>query len=660
MKKFRQALFNPSLGRKLLLSFCAVLVISLVASSFVSYEIAKRSLSSELIGSATLSSNTLSSVVDNDMQRNMDAVDYFATAINEQSYNDRAELLERLRTYDGASSNVEGIYVGTTQGVFYTSSDKPNPPDYDPRERPWYKLAEASPDKAVITPPYVSSSTQQMTVTIAKVTDDKSGVVGLDISIASLLKITSTVKIGEKGYAFIIAPDGTYISHPTRAAGETDEIAKRVVDENKAQGQFSYVYEGVEKQLSYVTSPITGWKLVGNFTQEEIEQKVSPVLYQTLIVLVIALIVGSIIVWLITRSISKRMNRIVDVAHAISQGDLTRSVQDRSRDELGRLSVAFNDMNRSLGSLVGSIQDTVSDVVASSEQLTASSEQTSRATEQITEAIEQFSGGSDRQNSHISHSADQLNEVAGFLNQVQQHSGSLLNLSQTSTHMADSGDQLVRRTVSQMEQIDQAVNEAYGVVSGLSHKSSQISDILKTINTIAEQTNLLSLNAAIEAARAGEAGKGFSVVAGEVKKLAEQSHQSAGHIEGLLQDIIGEINESIATFDRIHHSVGDGLSGVQQSAEQFQQLKANAHTISSSLQEMNTLIGDVNNNADHVSKSVAEVSEIAGKNAGNMHDIAASAEEQLASMEEISSSAQSLSKLAEDLQKEIEHFKIGE
>ncbi|WPP41189.1 methyl-accepting chemotaxis protein [Paenibacillus hunanensis] len=660
MKNLKHVLFNPSLGRKLMLSFCAVLIAALVTSSLVSYAIAKRTLSNELIGSATLSSNTLSSVVDNDMQRNIDAVDYFAKAITEQSYSDQAELLEQLRTYDKASSNLEGIYVGTNQGVFYTSSDKPNPPGYDPRQRPWYKLAEANPGKAVITPPYVSSSTQQMTVTIAKQTDDNSGVVGLDLSIASLLQITSTVKIGEKGYAFIIAPDGTYISHPTIAAGQTNDIAKRIIAENKEQGQFSYVFEGQDKQLSYVTSPITGWKLVGNFNQSEIQEKVSPVLYQTLIVLVIALIVGGIVVWLITRSISKRMNRIVDVAHAISQGDLTRSVQDRSRDELGKLSVAFNDMNRSLSSLVGSIQDTVSDVVASSEELTASSEQTSRATEQITEAIEQFSGGSDRQNTHISQSAHQLSEVAGFLNQVQQHSGSLLGLSQTSTQMADSGDQLVRRTVSQIEQIDHAVNEAYGVVNGLSHKSSQISDILKTINTIAEQTNLLSLNAAIEAARAGEAGKGFSVVAGEVKKLAEQSHQSAGHIEGLLQDIISEINESISTFDRIHQSVGEGLSGVQQSADQFQQLKSNAHHISSSLQEMNTLISDVSNNADDVAQSVAEVSDIAGKNAGNMHDIAASAEEQLASMEEISSSAQSLSKLAEDLQKEIEHFKIGE
>ncbi|WP_322923427.1 methyl-accepting chemotaxis protein [Paenibacillus campi] len=660
MRNFKAKWFTLSLGRKLMLSFCAILIAALVVSSTISYMIARHAISNELIGSATLSSNTLSAVVDNDMQRTIDAVDYFASTINQQTYSNRADLLERLRTYDQASTNVEAIYVGTKQGAFYTSSDMPNPAGYDPRKRPWYKLAEASPGKAVITPPYVSSSTQKMTVTVAKQTSDNSGVVGLDISIASLLQIASTIKIGEQGYAFIIAPDGAFISHPTIPPGQTNDIAKRIINENKAQGQFSYTYDGKAKQLSYATSPLTGWKVGCNFNQSEIEQKSSPVLYQTLIVLIVALIVGGTIIWLITRSISRRMNRIVDVADAISQGDLTRAVHDNSGDELGKLSVAFNNMNRSLGSLVGSIQDTVSDVVASSEQLTASSEQTSRATEQITAAIEQFSGGSDRQNSHISQSAQQLGEVASFLNQVQQHSGSLLDLSQTSTRMADSGDQLVHRTVAQIEQIDHAVNEAYSVINGLSHKSSQISEILKTINTIAEQTNLLSLNAAIEAARAGEAGRGFSVVAGEVKKLAEQSHQSAGHIEGLLQDIIREINESIATFDRIHQSVEAGLGGVQQSAQQFQQLKSNAHTISSSLQEMNTLINDVSHNADDVARSVTEVSEIADKNAGNMHDIAASAQQQLASMEEISSSAQSLSKLADDLQREIEHFKISE
>ncbi|ANF94811.1 hypothetical protein AR543_01355 [Paenibacillus bovis] len=660
MNAIKSLFLNQSLGRKLMFSFCAVLIVALVTSSLVSYFTAQRSLSEELIDSTALNAGTLSAIVDNDMQQNEDTVNYFAKQITQRDYTTAGSpaLLERLNTYDDATSKVEGIYVGTTTGAFFTSSDAPTAADYDPRQRPWYQQAEASPGKTIITNPYISSSTQEMTVTVARQTDDKSGVVGLDISIAALLKITSTIKIGDEGYAVILAPDGTYISHPTIKAGETDDIAKRIIAENKPQGNFSYVFNNIDKQLSYTTSPLTGWKLVGNFSQSEIDEKVKPLLYQTLLVMVLALVIGSIIVWLVTRSISKRMNKLVHVANAISQGDLTQSVEDRSKDELGRLSEAFNHMNESLGSLVGSIQDTVSDVVSSSEQLNASSEQTSQATEQITSAIELFSSGTEKQSQNMSSSAAQLNDVARLLQEVQQHSQSLLGLSHTSNTMADEGDQLIRRTVGQMQHIDRSVNQANEVVTGLSQKSTEISTILKTINTIAEQTNLLSLNAAIEAARAGEAGKGFSVVAGEVKKLAEQSHLSAQHIEELLQDIIREIHESLSTFKQIHHSVTDGLTSVEQSAEQFQQLKSNSHRISSSLQDMNTLVGDVNSNAGQVARSVEEVTVISTRNTESMHDIASSAEEQLASMEEISSSAQSLAARADDLQKEIEHFKI--
>ncbi|WP_162198434.1 methyl-accepting chemotaxis protein [Paenibacillus wulumuqiensis] len=656
----KSLLLNQSLGRKLMFSFCAVLVTALVASSLVSYFTAQRSLSSELIDSTTINAGTLSAVVDNDMQQNVDTVNYFAGQVTQSDYTsaNSATLLERLDTFDKATSKVEGIYVGTTTGAFFTSSDSPTAADYDPRQRPWYQQAEASPGKTIITSPYISSTTQEMTVTVARQTEDKSGVVGLDISIAALLNITSTIKIGEQGYAFILAPDGTYISHPTIKIGETDTIAKRIIGENKPQGHFSYVFNNIDKQLSYTTSPLTGWKLVGNFSQSEIDAKVKPMLHQTLLVMVIALVVGSTVIWLITRSISKRMNKLVHVANAISGGDLTQSVEDKSKDELGRLSEAFNHMNQSLGSLVGSIQDTVSDVVSSSEQLNASSEQTSQATEQITSAIELFSSGAEKQSQNMSSSAAQLNDVARWLQEVQQNSQSLLGLSRTSNTMAEEGDQLIRKTVGQMEHIDHSVNQANEVVNGLSQKSNEISNILKTINTIAEQTNLLSLNAAIEAARAGEAGKGFSVVAGEVKKLAEQSRLSAQHIEGLLQDIIREIHESLSTFKQIHHSVTDGLTSVQQSAEQFQQLKSNSHQISSSLQEMNARVEEVNSNAGQVARSVEEVTGISTRNTESMHDIASSAEEQLASMQEITSSAQSLAARADDLQKEIEHFKI--
>ncbi|WP_411813183.1 methyl-accepting chemotaxis protein [Bacillus vallismortis] len=315
-------------------------------------------------------------------------------------------------------------------------------------------------------------------------------------------------------------------------------------------------------------------------------------------------------------------------------------------------------MASSLRSLIHAIQDSVENVAASSEELTASAGQTSKATEHITLAIEQFSNGNEKQNENIETAAEHIYQMNDGLANMAQASEVITDSSVQSTEIASEGGKLVHQTVGQMNVIDKSVKEAEQVVRGLETKSKDITNILRVINGIADQTNLLALNAAIEAARAGEYGRGFSVVAEEVRKLAVQSADSAKEIEGLIIEIVKEINTSLGMFQSVNQEVQTGLDITDKTEMSFTRISEMTNQIAGELQNMSATVQQLSASSEEVSGASEHIASISKESSAHIQDIAASAEEQLASMEEISSSAETLSSMAEELRDMTKRFKI--
>ncbi|NGZ73896.1 methyl-accepting chemotaxis protein [Saccharibacillus alkalitolerans] len=662
MKRLKVKRISLSLGNKLLLFFTVILIASLSVSAVLSYQSSKSALSAELLANASSSVGTMNSIIERDLQTKVATVDYFADTLNAGSFESAgaaADLTNApLETYDLAQQDVDLAYAGSEKGEYIASTYENLPDGYDPRSRGWYSLAMKSPERAVVTEPYISASTGQAGITIAKRLKDGSGVVGIDISIDSLLQTTKTIQIGSEGYAFITTGTGTYISHPTIEAGSSDSISMRLSDQEAPSGSFEYVFEAEPKVLVFEKNELSGWIIAGSYYENEVNEAAQPILYRLLIVLAVSLIAGGTIIWLLTRSIARRLRRVAQAAEAISSGDLTGSVDDSGRDEIGQLASTFQSMKTSLGGLVRSITASVSDVAASSEELSASAEHTGTASRQITEAIEGFASGSERQSDSVADSSRRLAEVSEWLTEIRSSSERLSESSRNSAEMAEEGDRLVDRTLGRIREIDGSVREGGQVISGLAEKSQTITGILHTIDEIASQTNLLALNASIEAARAGESGLGFQVVASEVKKLAQQSADSAKTIESLIQDIVSDIRASLETFVKIRSSVEDGLESAELTADNLRRLKEASEIVAGDLGSMNVRVGEVAGHAEEVSEAVREIARAAEANQSGTHEIAAAAEEQLASMEEIRGSAASLASLAEQLQGEVERFKI--
>ncbi|NWF42174.1 MULTISPECIES: methyl-accepting chemotaxis protein [Bacillus] len=662
MGKMIQWFKKPSISKKLIIAFLVVLILPTVALTISAFFTSKTELDKQIMGSAMSQVNAFDTLINENIGNKSDAVTLFSDSLkasNLQEKNRNATIKELQQFGKINEKDVSAIYAGSEKGLFMQYPVQKMPDGYDPRERPWYQEAlKAENGKQVITKPYVAASTGKMVITIAQKMKDGSGVIGLDMEIDSLLQKLKEIKIGQKGYAFIMEKDKTVLADPTQKPGsQVNENLASIIFKNK-EGSGSYTLKGTDKKVAYVTNELTGWKIGGTMLVSEVEEAAKPVFNTAIIVFSVTLIVAGTLIFFIVRSISKRLSNLARFSKKVSEGDLRDKLQIQSDDEIGQVGKGFNTMIDSLRSLIGAVQTSVENVASSSEELTASAGQTSKATEHITLAIEQFSSGNESQNDKVELSSEELEEMNRGLQNMNESAESITASSIKSTDIAGEGGQLVEKTASQMNVIDQSVKKAENVISALESKSKDITQILGVINGIADQTNLLALNAAIEAARAGESGRGFSVVAEEVRKLAVQSANSAKEIENLIKEIVQDIDVSQEVFTAVNREVQSGLSFTEQTKVSFHNIFEMTKEISDQLQTMNQTVVQLSKSSAHVSEAVREIADVSRESSANIQDIAASAEEQLASMEEISSSSATLSSMAEELRDLISKFKV--
>ncbi|MEK5500471.1 HAMP domain-containing protein [Bacillus glycinifermentans] len=660
MSKMINWIKRPSIAKKLILSCLLILTVPIIVLSYSAYHTASSTLDTEIMSNAQENVKQLNDIIDQNISQKSTAISYFSDWIKESAFKEKgnATLKAKFEQYAKLNQDVEGIFAGSKDGLFVRYPFQEMPSGYNPVDRDWYKQAVENKGKVIVTNPYKTASTGTLVVTIAKQTSDGSGVVAVNMKIEALIKATDRVKIGKKGYAFITSADKKFVAHPTKEAG-TD------IGDNSWSKQMYAKDEGIakfnldgDKQMAFATNKLTGWKIGGTMYANEIEEASQPVLYAALITLAVSIAAGVILMFFIIRSITGPLSELVSSAKSISAGDLTQNINVRSKNEIGQLGMSFNEMAESLRSLIGVIQTSVENVASSSEQLTASADQTSKATEHITMAIEQFSNGNESQSEKVETSSQQLTQMNKRLLEMSKVSAAITDSSAQSTQIAGAGGDLVQQTVGQMNSIDQSVKQAESVVKGLEGKSKDITAILRVINGIADQTNLLALNAAIEAARAGEAGRGFSVVAEEVRKLAEQSASSAKEIEGLIQEIVQEIGKSLDMFQAVNREVQSGLTITDETDKSFKQIYNMTNEIAEKLKDMNAAVEQLSAGSEEVAEAVEEIADVSRESSGSIQDIAASAEEQLASMEEISSSAATLEQMAEELRDLTTKFKI--
>lgn len=432
-------------------------------------------------------------------------------------------------------------------------------------------------------------------------------------------------------------------------AGEKEKAA--LLTQNEGNQKMQKVNADMEKVIAFAQ------KKAQEF-YDNAEQTQARILSLTVGIIAVVVFVSALTAWMISREITNKIDRILDVCKKIAVGDLRSTVNVHSRDELGQLAAASNQMIDNVKKLIAQIQRTSEQVASSSEELTASADQSAQITQSIARSIEDVSTASTGQAGAANDASAAVQEMSAGIEETAATVASAAQQAHQALQAAEHGNTEIERAVRQMNNIETTVNRSAQVVAKLGERSKEIGQIVDTIAGIAGQTNLLALNAAIEAARAGEMGKGFAVVAEEVRKLAEQSQEAAKQIGELIGEIQGDTEQAVVAMDEGTKEVQTGTQVVQEAGGSFGKILETVNAVYSQANDIAKTMEEVANGTQQIVGSVQEIDHSSKRVATQAQSVSAATEEQSASMEEIAASSRGLAQMAQDLMKMSNQFRV--
>jgi methyl-accepting chemotaxis protein len=495
--------------------------------------------------------------------------------------------------------------LGNSAGGYISWPDDQTLTNYDPRQRPWYKAAMANPGKSFRTPAYywaTDNSTYVSTVhTVANKLGNPGGVVSIDVSLKRLTAIVKQIKLGETGYLMLMENGGTVLVDPANPEHNFKAISSLgdgYTELAKAgKGLVEVELNGEHYMANVWPSEQLGWTFIGLVKQKEVMASATQLTWliggiAAVLALVFA-VVGASFASVIVRPIRSVASGLEGIAQG--EGDLTKSLAVRGSDETAQLANWFNQFLGAIRSLIQTIGQSASHILATSHSSTQVSNDMAKAAERQREAVDMVSTA--------------FHQMVATANEVARSCSQAAESADSGQNQAREGQQQIDAAVQSVDQLSQEIEQSAQSMQQLERDSNDIQSILGTIRSIAEQTNLLALNAAIEAARAGEQGRGFAVVADEVRALAKRTADSTAEIDGLLGNLAKRTSQ---VTQRMHASIEVSQQSVTRiglARSSFGQIRESVDVI----RDMNTQIATAAEEQHHVAEDInRHISQIHG------------------------------------------------
>ncbi|AZR72193.1 hypothetical protein BBF96_01540 [Anoxybacter fermentans] len=496
------------------------------------------------------------------------------------------------------------------------------------------------------------------------------GVLVVQLTIDKLNEILNEASgLGETEETYLVGSDNLMRSD-SRFADESTALKVKI--ETRAAEMISVGKEGTEiiigpygKKVLSSFSPIQildlKWGIVSEIQEKEAFGSITTLRKQLLFLIAIIILATLLIGFVVSNYFYQPINKLNQIASEMAKYNFDLTFEDiRRKDEFKELLNSFKIMAGNIGQLIKQTKTTLENVAKSSSNIVEISSQTTEASNQLTEVIQGIAERTSVQSNSTELGLQNIKELETKFQEIVAGFDRILELSESSNSLAMEGLEVINKLIKKNQDTLSFIIKNHDIIESLQKKSENIGQITALITSIAEQTNLLALNAAIESARAGEAGYGFSVVAEEIRELAQKSAEAAQDITSLIKTIQDEIRLVVENVNKSRGIVDEQSQVVKETENYFKNIANENNQVLEKIKSIADIVQIIKANNQEVLSHMEKVYSMAEEVAASTEEVSATTEEQTASMEELNNLIKEQQKVIQKLQDLILKFKISE
>ena len=494
---------------------------------------------------------------------------------------------------------------------------------------------------------------------------NKSAVLVVDINKERVKESLENIDVTQGAIIAFVTAEGKEIvvkeeENTTDIVFYDQEFYQNSLLKEEVSGVEYVTYDGQEYLYIYKTSEETGATLAYLVPEEKVTASALEIRGATIVLVAIACVIAVVIGLGISLNITRSMSSIIKRLKKVAEGDLTVQMKTKGNSEFAMLNKHIANMIENTRKLIVEVDEIVSVVNLSAEDVDGVSGQLEQSSNGILEALEEIDIGVSQQ---ANDAQDCLLQMDNLSQTIEDVTDKINNTSTTS----ETTKEIVLKSISTMEVLSNQTKDTIEVTSKvksdvkvLEISSSEIKKFVSIIADIAEQTNLLSLNASIEAARAGEAGRGFSVVAEEIRKLADGSRQAAEEINKVVEIIEKQTHETVGTAAKAEKIVEEQAETVNAIKEAFQKIYHATEEVISCVDDVKEKVKGMDKERAGTLEAISSISAVSEETAASSSNVFSIAESQKETVSLLTKASDELKVNMEELKVAVSVFKTTE